>query len=249
MSAYRPVTGIGSASVDPSGLAISEVMRGDIRSLGQAYRNANEGVSFLQVAEGGLNTIGNMARRLKELALQAATDTLSNREREFLDLEFQNLTQEIERVVQGTNFNGVKALDGRSRKFDIQIGIDHNAQRSRVSYDVSNILKHSKDLAVMKSSVHNRENARDTIGKIDSFINELSRGRGYLGGLQNRFESTAQAISIMNEGMQSAHSQVRDTDVAKSAGLKTKFDIMAEAGSAVLAQANNIPKDIERLIS
>ena len=240
---------IQRAAYDPAGLAISESFRSEIRVLGQAHRNANDGISLLQNAEGGLNSIGNMAIRLKQLAVQASTDTIGNRERQFVNLEFKNLTEEIKRITKVTDFNGIKTLEGGSRKYGIQLGAGSEPKSNRLNYDLKRILKSSDELPLLSSSVKNAGDARKTLEKIDSFINEVGRGKSYLGGMQNRLTSAAKSLSIMREGTEETRSKIRDADIAKSSTEKVKSDVISEASRAMLAQASNFPKKIEKLVS
>ena len=233
---------------DPSGLAISEKMRAHIRSLGQAYRNTNDGISILQVAEGGLNSMGEMGARLKELALQSANGTLSDRERSLIDLEFGNLKTEIKRLAEATEFNGVKSLDGSQRIYGTQVGIHEDPLINRVSYRVGDILKAVDNLEVTNASVATTGDARDSLGAVDNLIHEVSRGRGYLGGVQNRLQITANSIGAVNEGMESSKSKIRDVDVAKSTSERIKMGIITNASMQVLSQANRIPEGVGRLL-
>ena len=240
---------IQKAAYDPSGLAISETMRSRIRSMGQAYRNTNNGVSLLQSAEGGLTTMSDMAVRLKELALQASSDTLNKKERAFANVEFQNLTQEIKRITQASHFDGIKVLDGNGRNHLIYSGIGNNPNYNSLSYDLKGVIRKSDELAVLDGSISNRSGARNALATIDSFINEVNSGRSYLGGIHNNLESTLNNLSIMNEGLQASRSQVRDTDMAASTGEKIKADIASNIGSSVLLQVSNLPNHVKKLVS
>ena len=234
---------------DPSGLAISEKMRAHIKSLGQAYRNTNDGIAAIQMAEGGLNTMGEIGLRLKELALQSANGTLSNRERVFTELEFKNLKEEIKRVAAATEFNGVKIINGTHRDYETQVGIHKDEQINRVGYDIDDVLKSVDNLDIANASVFSIEGARKAIGNVDSLLDEVSKGRGYLGGVQNRLEVTASTISVASEGMRSSNSKIRDVDIAKSSSERIKLDIINKASMSVLSQANGIPAGVAKLLS
>ena len=239
---------IERSSYDPSGLAISEKMRAHIRSLGQAYRNTNDGISALQMAEGGLNSMGEMALRLKELALQSSNSTLSDQERVFTDLEFRNLKTEIRRLAEATEFNGVRVLNGVNKHYGTQVGIHKNESVNRVSYRVGDILQSLDRLDVLNASVSSIEDARGALGMVDDFIDEVNRGRGHLGGVQNRLEVTASTISSLSGEVQSSQSKIRDVDIAKSSSERIKSGIVNQASMSVLSQANNLPANVGKLL-
>ena len=239
---------IEQAGYDPSGLAISEVLKSDIRSMGQAYRNANDGISLIQVAEGNLNTINDLGIRLKELAIQSSNDTLSDKDRRLANLEFQNLFQEIKKISHSSDFNGIEVFNGKNNNHGIHIGIGHNPEIDGLKFDLGKFLKPNKELSISGTSISTTKQARDTLDKIDSFMNEIHNGKTYLGALQGRLESTAGNLSIRKGETQAVRSKMRDTDIAESSGLKMKADIIHEASRAVLTQTSNLQSGIKSLL-
>lgn len=237
------------SSVDPSGLAISEYMRAQIRGLGQAYRNANDGISKLQVAEGGLGTIGEIGARLKELALQASSDTLTDEERAFADGEFRSLVTEARRTARSAEFNGVRLLAGGDGAVSAQVGVRADPLENSVGYNVRDLLGPIDGSELAGASIGRREGARAAIGVVDDFIDRVSRGKGQVGGLQNRLEVAASNLSSITHGKTVSYSKIRDADVARAASDKVRTGIVGRAGAAVLAQANSAPRAALGLLS
>ena len=213
-------TRITKAADDAAGLAISEKLKAQIRSTAQADRNANDGISMVQTAEGGLDEISNMLTRLRELSIQASSDTVGDTERSFSNMEYQNLKQEIERIAQVTEFNGTKLLSGQGDKLDFQIGIN----------------------------VSSKEGAQSSLSVIDSAIERVSGQRAALGAIQNRLISTSNNLQITSENMSAANSRIRDVDYAKASAENAKNNILNQAGTAVLAQANAQGQNALRLL-
>ncbi len=230
---------INKASDDAAGLAISEKLRATVRGLDQANRNANDGISFIQTAEGGLNEVSNILIRMRELSMQAASDTVGNTERGFTDLEFQNLKQEVQRISQVTEFNGKKLLDGKAQDFEFQIGINNNAFEDRIVYEAGNINSSQEALGVDVLDILSKETSREGLATIDNAITHISGQRAELGAVQNRLSSTINNLQVASENMNAANSRIRDTDFASATAKNAKFNILSQAGSSVLAQANN----------
>jgi flagellin len=231
-------TRINKSADDAAGLAISEKLKAQVRGLGQAERNANDGISMIQTAEGGLNEVSNILVRLRELAVQSASDTVGDSEREFTDLEYQNLKQEVERISQVTEFNGKKLLNGEGDKYDIQIGINNDDFQDRISYDASVTNSSLDSLGIGSLSVSNKEDAQGSLSSIDEAIQSISGKRAELGAKQNRLQSTIQNLQVTNENLSAANSRIRDTDYAAETAKNAKLSILNQAGTAVLAQAN-----------
>lgn len=231
-------TRIVRASDDAAGLAISEKLKAQIRGLTQAERNANDGISMIQTAEGGLNEISNILVRLRELSVQSASDTVGDSERKFTDMEYQNLKQEIERISQVTEFNGKKLLDGSGDKYDFQIGINNNDFQDRISYDAQKTSAGIAALEVDGLTVSEKVTAQDSLAVLDNAIQNISGQRANLGAVQNRLTSTIQNLQIANENLNTANSRIRDTDFAMETANNTKLNILNAAGTSVLAQAN-----------
>lgn len=223
---------------DAAGLAISEQSRANIRSIRQATRNANDGISVVQVAEGGLNEIGNILTRFRELSIQAASDTIGDAERSYIDKEVQQLNIEIERIAGSTEFNGRPLLNGEGDAIEIQVGIHNDASRDRITYETGTINATPGTLGVDGLSVSDKASAQDNLDKIDEAIKVLNSNRAELGALQNRMQSTVQNAMIFEENMSAARSRIYDVDMASETAELSKANILAQASTAVLSQAN-----------
>ncbi len=231
-------TRIVRSADDAAGLAISEKLKAQVRSTNQAERNANDGISMIQTAEGGLNEISNILIRLRELSVQSASDTVGDTERKFTDLEYQNLKQEVERISQVTEFNGKKLLNGEGDQYDFQIGINNDAFQDRISFDTQLLNSSIGSLGVDGLAVASKEDAQNGLMAIDNAIQQVSGQRAELGAKQNRLTSTVQNLQISSENLSAANSRIRDTDYASETAKKTKLDILTNAGTSVLAQSN-----------
>jgi flagellin len=234
---------INKAADDAAGLAISEKFKAAIRGYNAAKRSSLDGISMVQTAEGGLNEIGNMLTRLRELSVQAASDTIGPQERTFLNMEYQNLGSEIQRIALATDFNGVSLLQGKAGEFvegnvEFQVGIKNREAIDRISFKPEETDARIESLGVAGTGVEMKSHAQDSIGKIDDAIMKVSGMRARFGALQNRLQSTINNISTMNENMSSANSRVRDTDVAEVSSQLAKDSILQQASASVLAQAN-----------
>ncbi len=231
-------TRIVRAADDAAGLAISEKLKAQMRGLQQASRNANDGISMIQTAEGGLNEVSNILVRLRELAVQSASDTVGDPERKFTDLEYQNLKQEIERISQVTEFNGKKLLDGSGDKYDFQIGINNDDFQDRISYNAQKTNAGIASLGIDSLEVSSKEGAQNSLATLDDAIQKVSGQRADLGAIQNRLSSTVTNLQVTNENLSMANSRIRDTDFAAETAKNTKLNILNQAGTSVLAQAN-----------
>jgi flagellin len=231
-------TRIVKSADDAAGLAISEKLKAQVRGLNQAERNANDGISMIQTAEGGLNEISNILNRMRELSVQAASDTVGQQERQFTNLEYQNLKQEIERISQVTEFNGRKLLDGTGQQYDFQIGINNNDFQDRIKFNAAQLNSTAGSLGVNELSVENKEFAQNGLAALDAAITKVSGQRAELGAKQNRLTSTIQNLQVSSENLSSANSQIRDTDYAAETAKNAKLSILNNAGTAVLSQAN-----------
>ena len=229
---------INGAADDAAGLAISEKLKANIRGLNQANRNTGDGISLIQTAEGGLNEVSNILVRLRELSVQSASDTVGDSERQFTNLEFQNLKSEIQRISSVTEFNGKKLLDGEGGKLDFQIGVNNVDGQDRIVYDTEKVNAGIGNLGITDVNVSTKENSRSSLASLDSAINDVSGQRAQLGALQNRLASTSSGLQIMSENLSSANSRIRDTDYAEETAKSAKFSILSNAGASVLSQAN-----------
>ncbi len=229
---------INHAGDDAAGLAISENLRAQIRGIRQARRNGQDGVSLIQVSEGGLNEISNILIRMRELAIQAASDTVGDVERQFTDREFQSLKQEIDRIANVTEFNGTPLLNGKAGIFEIQVGTHNNPILDRVVYNGE---RSDASLDAMKlggESTATKQGSQLTLAVIDDALIRVNSIRADLGAMQNRLQSTISNLQISEENLAAANSRIRDTDIAEEVSEMTKQNILMQAGISVLGQAN-----------
>lgn len=229
---------INRAGDDAAGLAISENLKAQVRGLKQASRNAQDGVSLIQVAEGGLNEISSILIRLRELGVQAASDTIGPVERQFLNVEYDQLVSEIDRIADGTEFNGTQLLSGTGSILDFQIGTRNDPNIDRLSFDASKADANSAALGVNLTSVADKASAQNGLTAIDSAIVSVSAMRADFGAIQNRLQSTISNLAVSVENLSAANSRIRDVDVAEETAELTKNNILLNAGTSVLAQAN-----------
>jgi len=227
---------ITRASDDAAGLAISERFRAEIRSLAQAQRNANDGVSMLQIAEGALNETSGILIRLRELAMQSANGTLGQGERDTLNDEFQALIEEVSRIAAVTEFNGTKMLQGGSSTSVVfQVGTN-NTSDDRIT--VTGVDATASGIGVAGLAITSVSGAQAALSAIDSAIDTVSNLRAQFGAAQNRLESTIRSIAVAIENTTAAESRIRDVDVASETAELTRNQVLQQAGIAVLAQAN-----------
>lgn len=229
---------INQAADDAAGLAISENLRAQIRGLGQASRNAQDGISLVQVAEGGLNEISNMLIRLRELGVQAASDTIGDTERKFLDVEYQQLKSEIQRISEVTAFNGYDLLNGTGGLMDIQVGVHNDPFKDRISFNTAGANSTLEALGVVAESVATKEGAQVSLNTVDNAMISVNAMRANFGAMQNRLQSTMSNLAIAHENLSAANSRIRDADIAAESSELTRATILKQAGVSVLAQAN-----------
>lgn len=233
---------INRSGDDAAGLAISEGLRSDIRALDQASRNAADGISLVQVAEGALDEVSNILLRMRELAEQAATETLGDTERGFLDQEYQELLLEIDRISATAEFNGIALLDGTAGTLNVQVGIGTDVATSAVSIDLSDAMN-TTFLALAGTSLvgdppDGGDTARALLGAIRDASGIVSTTRAAFGAVQNRLETSIRNIAMTSENLAAANSRIRDVDVATETSTMTSLQILQQAGVSVLAQAN-----------
>jgi flagellin len=240
---------INSAGDDAAGLAISENLRAQIRGYKQAKRNAQDGISLIQVSEGGMNEVSNILVRLRELAIQSASDTIGDRERSFIDREFQALKSEMDRIASSTTFNGTPLLNGQAGIFEIQVGTGNNPITDRVTYDGQNSDITLESLGLTGESVSTKMGSQFTLGVIDNALNHVNQIRADLGAMQNRLQSTINSLGISEENLASANSRIRDADLAEEVSEMTKNNILLQSGISVLGQANNSIQSAVKLLS
>ncbi|MBI2601921.1 MAG: flagellin FliC [Deltaproteobacteria bacterium] len=258
---------INKAADDAAGFAVSENLLADIRSLNMARKNALDGVSLLQTAEGGLTEASNMLIRLRELAVQAASDTIGNREREYLDGEFLQLKNELDRIANSTEFNGTYLLvgdtelpeemrTGNKSPLDIQVNKEYFAEMDNTSNPVNIIRLDFSDISVFTDGekslhlgrgqdgtrVNRKQDAQQSIAALDGAIEQVSNHRALIGSMQSRLSSTISFLTIQTESLAESRSRIRDADFAVETANWTQASILQQAGTSVLAAANSQPK-------
>ena len=247
---------INRASDDAAGLAISEGLRSDIRALRQAVRNSNDGISLVNITEGALNEQGSMLIRLRELASQAATGTTGSTERATIQLEFNSLRNEIDRITATTEFNGQKLIDGSlsssitsTSQVFIQVGID-NSVNSQINLNEQINLKAvtASALSIDTLSVTTSTAALSALDGISNAISSVTATRGQVGAVQNRLIRSISNLSISVENLSAADSQIRDADIAEEVALLTRNQILVQASTAMVGQANLIPQSVLQLL-
>ena len=242
-------TRINKAGDDAAGLAISEKLKGNIRSLRQASRNANDGISLIQVAEGSMNEISNILIRLRELSMQAASDTIGDSERGFLHKEVKQLKSEIDRITNSTEYDGTKLLNGTIEELEFQIGINNNPFNDRFVFDAQRLTTSLDALGLDGVAVDTKTGAQENLSLIDDALQHLNGNRADLGALQNRMMSTIANLGTYRENLETANSRIRDTDMAEESSELVKSSILTQAAISVLSQANQIPQLALKLIS
>jgi flagellin len=231
---------IATAADDAAGLAISERLRAQIRSLDQAKRNANDGISLVQTAEGALGEVSSIMVRLRELAVQAANGTTSDADKATLNAEFGDLVNEINRIGRSTEFNNINLLDGSSAAVSFQVGFGTTTGIDTISVSLSATL--STSLGLNSLDIGSGGNTSTAIAALDTAINTVSSLRGRLGAVQNRLGSTINNLSVQVENLSAAESRIRDVDVAHETAQLTRNSILQQASIAILAQANASPQ-------
>ncbi len=229
---------INKAADDAAGLAISEGLKAQIRSAHQAKRNSNDGISLIQTAEGGLNEIGNMIVRLRELGIQAASDTVGVDERGFINAEVSQLKEEIQRIAETTKWGTTGLLDGSTPQFDFQVGIFNSDFADRISWDGSSNVATLDALGLSSIDFSDKVGAQSALAELDTAQTEVNRIIANMAAVQNRLTTTFSNLSSMEENLSAANSRIRDTDLAEETANLTKNQILMQANTATLAQAN-----------
>ena len=238
---------ITTAADDAAGLAISERLRAQIRSLDQAQRNTNDGISLAQTAEGALDEVNNILIRLRELSIQSANGTVSNADKNTLQEEFVALRDEINRIGLSTEFSNIKLLDGSSSVVVFHIGAGNVAAVNQISVSLDPVL--STSLALNTLDIGSGGDQSLAIAQIDSAINTVSSLRGTLGAVQNRLNFTIRNLAVQAENITAFNSRIRDVDVAFETARLTRNSILQQAAIAILAQANLQPQAALTLLS
>ena len=248
---------INRAADDAAGLGISEALRSDIRALRQAVRNSNDGIALINVAEGALNEQSSILIRLRELASQAATGTVGSTERATIQLEFNALRNEIDRISATTQFNGQGLVDGSlastvssANQVLIQVGIDSGVNsRINLNEQINLTAVTSSSLAIDTLSVTAAAEALTTLDTINTAISKVTQARGQVGAVQNRLTRSVGNLSVSIENLQAAESSIRDADIAKEIADLTRNQILVQSATAMVGQANLIPQSILLLLA
>lgn len=240
---------ITKAADDAAGLSISETLKSTIRGYTQAQRNANDGISMVQVAEGGLAEISNILTRMRELGVQAASDTVGDTERGFIDKEVQQLKSEMQRIAESTRFGQTRLLDGSGEEFSFQVDIGNNDFQDRINFDSSAQVATTSELNVDSFNFSSKDGAREALDVLEGSQRQVNGYRANLGAIQNRLISTTENLGVAIENFSAANSRIRDTDVAQSSAELARNNILLNASIGVLAQANQTPAAALRLIN
>ncbi|NHC43612.1 flagellin [Bacillus sp. MM2020_1] len=241
---------INRAGDDAAGLAISEKMRGQIRGLDMASKNAQDGISVIQTAEGALNEVHSILQRQRELAVQSASDTNVTADRTAIGDEFAQLTAEVKRITDQTEFNGMKLLNKTANTngvLKIQVGAN-DTQSMDLKLDTAGVDLTAVNTALAAAKVDSQASSDAALTSLDAQIASVSSGRSYLGATQNRLEHTISNLDNASENLTAAESRIRDVDMAKEMMTQTKNSILSQAAQAMLAQANQQPQGVLQLL-
>ncbi|MDB2426002.1 flagellin [bacterium] len=239
---------ITKAADDAAGLSISETLQSSIKGYSQARRNANDGISMIQVAEGGLGEVSNILTRLRELGVQAASDTVGETERGFINKEVQQLKNEVQRIAESNRFGSTNLLDGSGDEFSFQVDINNDDFRDRIGFDASQQVVTLDALGIDGFDFSDKADAREALEVLEGAQTQVNGHRATLGALQNRLISTTENLSTAIENFSAANSGIRDTDVAEASASLTKNNILLNSAIGVLSQANQAPANALKLI-
>ncbi len=239
---------INSAMDDAAGLGVSEGMKSQIRGLAQASRNANDGLSVVQTAEGSMSEISSILIRMRELTVQSASDSLTDNERAYIDTEFQDLISEVDRITQSTKFNGLTLLGGAfaATGLDFQVGHDNGAS-FRITVTIADVSSSGLGFAGTEAT-DTKANSQAAMSVIDTALDSLATARAGLGAKGNRLQIAAGAVDTMRENLAAANSRIRDTNVAEESSSFARSQVLMQAGVSMLAQANAQPQSALALL-
>ncbi len=250
---------VNSAKDDAAGLAIASRMTAQIRGFDQAQRNANDGVSLLQVADGAMGKIGDNLQRMRELAVQAKNGTLNTTDRENLDREYQELSSEVQRIVEGSEFNGNNLFSDANKSVTLQVGAGNAAGDSLEVNLTSNgvasgnalitlMENGANDIVTNLGDISTANNAETAIDELDAQIDNVTNLRATVGAGLSRLEQVSESLQTNSANLQSARGRIMDADFAKETANLTRTQILQQAGTAMLAQANQIPQNVLGLL-
>ncbi len=236
---------INSAADDPAGFAISERMRAQIRGLSQAQRNAQDGISLIQTAEGGMNEIHSMLQRMREISVQASNGTYTDDDRQKLNYEFNELKEALGQIAKGSNFNTIPLLDGSKESKGIKLQVGANAGQT-VEVKIGSCSPES--LGILDVEIGTREDSQKAISKMENAISKVSLNRSSIGAMQNRLEHTINYLENAEYNLTAAESRIRDADMAKTIMEYTKNQIQLQVAQAILAQSMQMERDQIRML-
>ena len=254
-SVQRLSTGlrVNSAKDDAAGLAIAERMNTQVRGMNVAIRDANDAISLSQTAEGALSKINDMGQRMRELAVQSANATNNESDRASLDAEFQALSAEIKRNLEGTSFNGTKLFSALAT-MTFQVGAN-NATTDQIAVVTADLTKEAKLTAVLggtgsaaPADIKDAAKSREALGKLDEMLSMVNAKRAEFGATQNRFEAVIQTLQVSAENQTAARSRIMDADFASETAALTRSQVLQQAGTAMLSQANSLPNNVLSLL-
>lgn len=229
---------INKAADDVAGTAISDTLRGQMKGMSKASQNAQDGISLMQVAEGSLGEVNNILVRMRELAMQAASDTVGDRERNLIEIEYSHMLEEIDRIAETTNFNGLNLLSGKGDTMEFQVNTKNSPLGDRVSFDGGKADVRTITMGLDMTGAMDKQTAQQSLEVIDQAIKHVVATRSEFGALANRLNSTIENLGSGLENSAAAHSRIRDADIAVESSELAKRNIMLQAGTAMLAQAN-----------
>lgn len=236
---------INGASDDAAGLGVSERLRSQVRGMSVASKNAEDGYNIVQAAEGAMGEVADILQRMREIAVQSATDGITTTEQGYLDKEFQGLVGEVDRLSKATKYNGQELIDGSFTSKKIQVGADSGSE-FRITVDVAEVSKDS--LSITGQKVDTLTNSDTAIGKLDTAINFLNNARAELGALMSNLQTASSHVNVMKENLAASESRIRDTDVASETSQFARSQVLMQAGVSMLAQANAQPQMALRLL-
>lgn len=239
---------ITKAADDAAGLSISETLRSTIRGFGQARRNSQDAISMVQVSEGGLGEISNILTRMRELGVQAASDSIGDRERGFIDLEIQQLKNEVQRISETTRFGSVQLLNGAGSEYEFQVDINNDEFADRISFDASQQNVQTSELNIDGFDYSTKDGAREALETLEVAQNTVNGHRATLGAIQNRLYSTSENLSSAIENFSAANSRIRDADIAESSAELARTQVLQQATIGILATANQSTASALKLV-